>query len=135
MKHSSLYSFFIHYGMSCVMAVMFVGVLFILNTFEIYIKTNVEIIKTDDGYIGYMAESGGLQTDSALTVHTTDNKTVGFEIVDVLRRSADVRCTLRPDTTYAERIDSIFADDCRLSGTVITGRVRLMQLVFNKWIK
>lgn len=135
MKHSSLYSFFIHYGMSCVMAVMFVGIVFILNTFEIYIKTNVEIIKTDDEYIGYMTESGGLQTDSALTVHTADNKTVGFKIVNVLRRSADVRCMLRPDTTDAVKIDSIFADDCRLSGTVITGKVRLMQLVFNKWVK
>lgn len=135
MKHSSLYSFFIHYGMSFVMAIMFIGVLFILNTFEIYIRTNVEIIKTDDGYIGYMSDNSVLQVDSFLTVYTADNKTVGFKIMDVVGRGADARCMLCPDAMDAERIDSIFADDCRLCGTVITGKVRLMQLVFNKWIK
>jgi len=121
----------IRHGMSIAMLILFFGIAVMLISFDINTKANVEIIQQDDGRIvGYLPKEYPLPSDSIILFYDTDGKEIRFKALDSHEEADCNRCTLMP------AIESHpFDKATKINGTVITGKIQLMRLVFNKWIR
>lgn len=135
-KKHSIYKFFLHYGMSTVLIVMFITIVYMLQTIEISNRVNVDIyINTDKEYYVYIPKNNTihLEKNSLLPIRVQDNSELIFKILHIKEETSYVVCCLKP-VSNEETLHHYFEGNTRLTGYVFANKIKLSDLIFNKWI-
>ena len=129
-----LYQFLLHYGISAILGVMFVAVIGMLQLIEIDEKAAVDVVREHDGRCYcYVPRSVRLEAGrETLQVALYGGERLRLEIREWEETPAYVVCRVEPQEGASLPIAS--AGERKLTGYVVTGKVRLWDLLFSKWI-
>lgn len=120
--------YMLRYGMSVILLVLFAFMGYVLNAIEIDNKVTVDVIMEHDGNL-YCYVPNGITMGKHVVVQTTDGKDLSF--------SFERQQVYKNYTVYVLESDSTMQfpneSDRKISGTVIIGKIKLVNLVFRRW--
>lgn len=130
-----IYRFLLHYGISAVLMIMLVAIIYMLHVIHINNKVAIELLKDETGvcraYIPHSAYKSYSVGDT-LQVHTYEGDAFHFRVINVKSENSCQVCFLT-SITDSQQAASLFQRDSRITVHIITGRNKLWNLLFNKW--
>lgn len=134
-KKHYIYNFFLHYGISTVLVIMFFAIVYMLQVIEISNKVNVDIyINTDKEYYAYLPKNSiQLNVNSLLHISVQNDVELVFEVVNIKTETSYIVCQLKP-VTNKEVLHQTFSGNSKLTGYAFSNKVKLVNLIFNKWV-
>lgn len=131
-----IYSFLLHYGISAVLMVMLVAIIYMLHVIHINNKVAIELLKDETGvcraYIPHSAYKSYSVGDT-LRVHTYEGDVFHFRIINMEAEAISQVYSLTPTTTDTLSLNTLFHGNSKTTVHIITGRNKLWNLIFNKW--
>ncbi len=131
-----IYRFLLHYGISTVLLIMLVAILYMMRVIGISNKVSVDIYAdTAYGYCAYLPVTSNLtlHEGDTLTVSTGKGDTsVRFRIEQTTVEPSYFVCRMSPVSDNAE-MTRAFGGNTRLTGYVFAEEIQLSQLIFRKW--
>lgn len=133
-----IYHFLLHYGISTVLLIMLLAILYMMRVIGISNKVSVDIYAdTSYGYCAYLPITSNLAlTDGdTLTVSTGGGDTsIRFRIQGTTMEPSYLVCRMSPVSDEAE-MQKAFGGNTRLTGYVFAEEIQLSHLIFRKWIR
>ena len=133
-----IYHFLLHYGISTVLLIMLVAILYMMRVIGISNKVSVDIYAdTSYGYCAYLPITSNLAlTDGdTLTVSTGGGDTsIRFCIQGTTMEPSYLVCRMSPISDEAE-MTRAFGGNTRLTGYVFAEKIQLSHLIFRKWVR
>lgn len=133
-----IYRFLLHYGISTVLLIMLVAILYMMRVIGISNKVSVDIYAdTAYGYCAYLPVTSdlALHEDDTLVVSTGEGDTsVRFRIEQTTVEPSYFVCRMLPISDDVE-MQKAFGGNTRLTGYVFTEKIQLSHLIFRKWVR
>lgn len=133
-----IYRFLLHYGISTVLLIMLVAILYMMRVIGISNKVSVDIYAdTAYGYCAYLPVTSdlALHEGDTLAVSTGGGDTsVRFRIEQTTVEPSYFVCRMSPVSDNAE-MTRAFGGNTRLTGYVFAEKIQLSQLIFRKWVR
>lgn len=133
-----IYRFLLHYGISTVLLIMLVAILYMMRVIGISNKVSVDIYAdTAYGYCAYLPVTSdlALHEDDTLVVSTGEGDTsVRFRIEHTTVEPSYFVCRMLPISDDVE-MQKAFGGNTRLTGYVFTEKIQLSHLIFRKWVR
>lgn len=133
-----IYRFLLHYGISTVLLIMLVAILYMMRVIGISNKVSVDIYAdTAYGYCAYLPVTSdlALHEDDTLVVSTGEGDTsVRFRIEQTTVEPSYFVCRMSPISDDVE-MQKAFGGNTRLTGYVFTEKIQLSHLIFRKWVR
>ena len=130
-----IYRFLLHYGISAVLMIMLVAIIYMLHVIHINNKIAIELQKEETGvckaYIPHSAYKSYSVGDT-LQVHTYEGDAFRFRVINVKSESSCQVCSLA-SIAESRQTTFLFQGDSKIMVYIITGRNKLWNLIFNKW--
>lgn len=133
-----IYRFLLHYGISTVLLIMLVAILYMMRVIGISNKVGVDIYAdTSYGYCAYLPITSNLALadGDTLTVSTGGGDTsIRFRIQGTTMEPSYLVCRMSPISDDVE-MQKAFGGNTRLTGYVFTEKIQLSHLIFRKWVR
>lgn len=133
-----IYRFLLHYGISTVLLIMLVAILYMMRVIGISNKVSVDIYAdTAYGYCAYLPVTSdlALYEGDTLVVSTGEgDMSVRFLIEQTTMEPSYLVCRMSPISDEAE-MTRAFGGNTRLTGYVFAEKIQLSQLIFRKWVR
>lgn len=133
-----IYRFLLHYGISTVLLIMLVAILYMMRVIGISNKVSVDIYAdTAYGYCAYLPITSdlALYEGDTLVVSTGEGDTsVRFRIEQTTVEPSYFVCRMLPISDDVE-MQKAFGGNTRLTGYVFTEKIQLSHLIFRKWVR
>lgn len=133
-----IYRFLLHYGISTVLLIMLVAILYMMRVIGISNKVSVDIYAdTAYGYCAYLPVTSdlALYEGDTLVVSTGEGDTsVRFRIEQTTVEPSYFVCRMLPISDDVE-MQKAFGGNTRLTGYVFTEKIQLSHLIFRKWVR
>ena len=131
-----IYRFLLHYGISAVLMIMLVAIIYMLHVIHINNKVAIDVHKEETGvcraYIPHSAYKSYSVGDT-LRVHTYEGDVFHFRIINMEAETINQVYSLTPTTTDTLSLNTLFNGNSKTTVHIITGRNKLWNLIFNKW--
>ena len=135
-KNSSIYSLFLHHGISVVLLGMMVTIYFILKMITIQNKATADVLycSQTEKYITYVERNDlfSPKVGGIIQIETSDRTSLSFEVIKIKEEVSFVVLTISPKTDENILMKS-FGGNTKLSGYVFINNIQLSDLIFNKW--
>lgn len=133
-----IYRFLLHYGISTVLLIMLVAILYMMRMIGISNKVSVDIYAdTAYGYCAYLPITSNLALadGDTLTVSTGGGDTnIRFRIQGTIMEPSYLVCRISPVSDGSE-MSRAFGGNTRLTGYVFAEKIQLSHLIFRKWVR
>lgn len=130
-----IYSFLLHYGISAVLMIMLVAIIYMLHVIHINNKVSIELLRGEHekcrAYIPHSTYKSYSMGDT-LQVHTYEGDVFHFLIINVKPENSSQACSLA-SISDSQQVASLFQEDSKITVYIITNRNKLWNLIFNKW--
>lgn len=137
-QRQRIYHFLLHYGISTVLLIMLVAILYMMRMIGISNKVSVDIYAdTAYGYCAYLPVTSDLTLyeGDTLVVSTGEGDTsVRFRIEQTTVETSYFVCRMSPVSDNVE-MTRAFGGNTRLTGYVFAEEIRLSHLIFRKWVR
>lgn len=137
-QRQRIYHFLLHYGISTVLLIMLVAILYMMRVIGISNKVSVDIYAdTSYGYCAYLPITSNLALadGDTLTVSTGGGDTsIRFRIQGTTMEPSYLVCRMLPISDDVE-MQKAFGGNTRLTGYVFTEKIQLSHLIFRKWVR
>lgn len=119
------------YGISAILFILVLFIVWILNTISIKNKTCIDIIKLSDNcYIGYILNSDDFEYDNSSTISVwVDNNKLIFKIDSITQESQYYQLALTPIDAY--KVSNLFNGNSRQRMDIIVGESKLWELILH----
>lgn len=133
-----IYHFLLHYGISTVLQIMLVAILYMMRVIGISNKVSVDIYAdTSYVYCAYLPITSNLALadGDTLTVSTGGGDTsISFRIQGTTMEPSYLVCRMSPVSDGSE-MSRAFGGNTRLTGYVFAEKIQLSHLIFRKWVR
>lgn len=137
-QRQRIYHFLLHYGISTVLLIMLVAILYMMRVIGISNKVSVDIYAdTSYGYCAYLPITSNLALadGDTLTVSTGGGDTnIRFRIQGTIMEPSYLVCRMSPVSDGSE-MSRAFGGNTRLTGYVFAEKIQLSHLIFRKWVR
>lgn len=137
-QRQRIYHFLLHYGISTVLLIMLVAILYMMRMIGISNKVSVDIYAdTAYGYCAYLPITSNLALadGDTLTVSTGGGDTnIRFRIQGTIMEPSYLVCRMSPVSDGSE-MSRAFGGNTRLTGYVFAEKIQLSHLIFRKWVR
>lgn len=137
-QRQRIYHFLLHYGISTVLLIMLVAILYMMRMIGISNKVSVDIYAdTAYGYCAYLPITSNLALadGDTLTVSTGGGDTsISFRIQRTTMEPSYLVCRMSPVSDDVE-MQKAFGGNTRLTGYVFAEKIQLSHLIFRKWVR
>ena len=137
-QRQRIYHFLLHYGISTVLLIMLVAILYMMRMIGISNKVSVDIYAdTAYGYCAYLPITSNLALadGDTLTVSTGGGDTnIRFRIQGTIMDPSYLVCRMSPVSDGSE-MSRAFGGNTRLTGYVFAEKIQLSHLIFRKWVR
>lgn len=137
-QRQRIYHFLLHYGISTVLLIMLVAILYMMRMIGISNKVSVDIYAdTAYGYCAYLPITSNLALadGDTLTVSTGGGDTnIRFRIQGTIMEPSYLVCRISPVSDGSE-MSRAFGGNTRLTGYVFAEKIQLSHLIFRKWVR
>lgn len=121
--------FFLHYGISTVLVIMFISVMYILRVIEINNKVQADLILEHDGnYYCYISQNIISEKQDTVVFYISDADSINLIILE--------REKNRVYKVYVlGKKEKVFSNGRKVVGYIVIGKTKLTDLIFQKWYK
>lgn len=130
--------YLLRFGIPTILVVMFAGILYILNSFELRTKTTATLVLSDEGkvkvYVG-RTEGGGLQAGDTIRLDQTLAGSLAFRVDSVREEPAASVLYAHLSGDGARALQARLGGNTLSAGYVYTRSVRLRSLFFKRMVK
>lgn len=121
--------FFLHYGISTVLAIMFFSIMYILRVIEINNKVQADLILEHDGNCYcYISQNIISEKQDSISFYISDKDSIHLII-----SGREKNCIYKVDVLGKK--EKTFAKGRRVVGYIVTGKTKLTDLIFQKWYR
>lgn len=127
--------YLLRFGIPTILVVMFAGILYILNSFELRTKTTATLVLSDEGKVKvYVArtEGGGLQTGDTIRLDQTLAGNLAFRLDSVREESEASVLYVHLSGDSVRALQNRMGGNTLSAGYVYTRSVRLRSLFFKR---
>lgn len=126
--------FFLHYGISTILFIMFVAVVYMLQILKIDEKVAVDIIQEHDGkYYCYVPSSVRFDENcDSIAINMYEGYNLSLYIIDWEKEKNFTVCRVKLHSNQESK--KLFAQGRKITGYWVVGKIRLGDLVFSKWM-
>ncbi|MCC8147250.1 MAG: hypothetical protein LIO93_12635 [Bacteroidales bacterium] len=125
----------IKYGVFVILLIMSLGLLIILNRFEVYSKTSVNlIVLEEESCMAYVAYSNSFNPNVGDTIEITQTRggDIRFILKEIHREPSNLILKLYP-MDEKTKVRQKFGGDTFSPGYIFTGRVKLLEVIIKQF--
>lgn len=133
---NSIFRFLLHYGISTVLLLMMICIIYLLQIINIQNKSIADVFLNADQVTctAYVVKNEKFKPSKRdrLFIDTSQKKQVPFKILNIEEEKGYIVLQLSPlfDT---DLLDEILQGNSKFSGYIFIGNIKLWSLIFQKW--